>query len=97
MILKELYINQFRNYKESKFTFSGNVNVLYGKNGIGKTNILEAIYMLGRGVSFKSRNEREIINYNIDYSDKEKGYSQGLLLCIARTALEPVGQEERGA
>ncbi len=74
MILKELYINQFRNYKESKFTFSSNVNVLYGKNGIGKTNILEAIYMLGRGVSFKSRNEREIINYNIDYSSKEKGY-----------------------
>ncbi len=74
MILKKLYINQFRNYEQSEFEFSDDVNVLYGQNGSGKTNILEAIYMLGRGVSFRSRHEKELVNYALDYSDKEKGY-----------------------
>ena len=74
MILKKLYINQFRNYKETMFTFSDNVNVLYGENGTGKTNILEAIYLLGRGISFRTRHEKELVNHNIDYTNGEKGY-----------------------
>ncbi len=74
MILKKLYINQFRNYEQSELSFSENVNVLYGENGSGKTNILEAIYMLGRGISFRSNYEKELINDDLDYSSKEKGY-----------------------
>lgn len=74
MILKKLYINQFRNYEQSELSFSENVNVLYGENGSGKTNILEAIYMLGRGISFRSNYEKELINDDLDYNTKEKGY-----------------------
>ncbi|MEI0608094.1 DNA replication and repair protein RecF [Brachyspira pulli] len=68
MILKELTLRSFRNYNESIFEFSDKINVLYGHNGSGKTNILEAIYMLGNGVSFRTRLDRELVkNGNDNY------------------------------
>ena len=66
MILKELTLRSFRNYDESVFDFSDKINVLYGNNGFGKTNILEAIYMLGNGISFRTRLDREIVKYKND-------------------------------
>ena len=66
MILKELTLRSFRNYDESVFDFSDKINVLYGNNGLGKTNILEAIYMLGNGISFRTRLDREIVKYKND-------------------------------
>ena len=66
MILKELTLRSFRNYDESVFDFSNKINVLYGNNGLGKTNILEAIYMLGNGISFRTRLDREIVKYKND-------------------------------
>ncbi len=66
MILKELTLRSFRNYNESIFNFSDKINVLYGNNGLGKTNILEAIYMLGNGISFRTRLDREIIKHGND-------------------------------
>ena len=68
MILKELTIRSFRNYNENVFKFSDKINVLYGHNGCGKTNILEAVYMLGNGVSFRTRLDRELVkNGNDNY------------------------------
>ncbi len=68
MILRELTIRSFRNYNENTFDFSEKINVLYGHNGSGKTNILEAIYMLGNGVSFRTRLDRELVkNGNDNY------------------------------
>ncbi|WP_300365613.1 DNA replication/repair protein RecF [Brachyspira sp.] len=68
MILRELTIRSFRNYNENIFNFSDKINVLYGHNGSGKTNILEAIYMLGNGISFRTRLDRELVqNGNDNY------------------------------
>ena len=68
MILKELTLRSFRNYNENIFEFSDKINVLYGHNGCGKTNILEAIYMLGNGISFRTRLDRELVkNGNDNY------------------------------
>ena len=39
MILKSLYLNNFRNYDELEVNFHDNLNVIYGNNGNGKTNI----------------------------------------------------------
>lgn len=64
MILKTLDIYNYRNYKEASFSFSQNLNILYGKNGVGKTNILEAVYMLGRGVPFRTRHDNELVCKN---------------------------------
>lgn len=66
MILKELTLRSFRNYNESILDFSDKINILYGENGSGKTNILEAVYILGNGLSFRTRLDREIIKKGND-------------------------------
>jgi len=45
--LKKLSLYDFKNYEEAHFTFDSKVNCFLGKNGVGKTNILDGIYYLG--------------------------------------------------
>ncbi|MBX2942973.1 MAG: DNA replication and repair protein RecF [Cyclobacteriaceae bacterium] len=47
MHLKKLTLYDFKNYEEAHFTFDNKVNCFLGKNGVGKTNILDGIYYLG--------------------------------------------------
>ncbi len=61
MLLKTLTLNNFRNYRQNSFSFSPTVTVITGSNAIGKTNILEAIYLLSTGRSFRAENESEMI------------------------------------
>lgn len=44
MWIKELRINNFRNYKNEEIKFEKNINIFYGENAQGKTNIIEAIF-----------------------------------------------------
>ncbi len=55
-ILKRLYLKDFRNYKSECFEFSPQLNAIIGKNAQGKTNLLEAIYLLMTGRSFRTSN-----------------------------------------
>jgi len=48
----ELY--NFRNYEYEEISFSDGVNIIHGENGMGKTNILEAVYYFSYGRSFRS-------------------------------------------
>ncbi len=61
MSLTELSTINFRNLKNQAFEFSDKVTVLYGENAQGKTNILEAIYLLSTGKSFRTRSDHELI------------------------------------
>lgn len=61
-MLKSLDLTGFRNYKERHFDFD-RVTVFVGQNGIGKTNILEAIGFLALARSFRARNDKEVINW----------------------------------
>ncbi|MGL6054717.1 MAG: AAA family ATPase, partial [Vibrio metschnikovii] len=54
MPLTRLVVQQFRNIKACDMTLSSGFNFLIGPNGSGKTSVLEAIYLLGHGRSFKS-------------------------------------------
>ena len=49
MLLQHLILRNFRNYEQAQATFSPSVNILYGDNGQGKTNLLEAIYLISTG------------------------------------------------
>ena len=46
MLITSLKIQNFRNYNELKIDFNKDVNIIYGDNAQGKTNILESIYYL---------------------------------------------------
>lgn len=61
--LQCLLLNSFRNYQESTFEFGEGINYIHGKNGLGKSNILEAIYMLSTGRSFRLSKLAPMIQY----------------------------------
>ena len=46
MIVDKLFLYQFRNLKNQDIKFSNRLNLIYGNNGMGKTNLIEAIYVL---------------------------------------------------
>ena len=61
MALAELTVRDLRCIETAELSFSSGTTLIYGANGAGKTSILEAIYLLGRGRSFRTRlNERLI-------------------------------------
>lgn len=62
MQIEQLFLKDYRNYKELLLEFSPNLNVIYGMNGQGKTNILEAIFVAGFGSSFRTKRDKELIN-----------------------------------
>jgi DNA replication and repair protein RecF len=68
MYLKSLTLVNFRSFRKTKFEFSGRITTLVGDNTTGKTNILEAIYLLASGKSFKAKLESEMITYGKDIS-----------------------------
>lgn len=63
MIIKTLLLNNFRNYNMLSINFDQNINILYGDNAQGKTNILEAIYISGTTKSHKNSKDNEIIQF----------------------------------
>ena len=63
MFIKEVYLENFRNYKNQTIQLNENVNVFYGNNAQGKTNILEALYFGAFGRSFRTNKEGELINF----------------------------------
>ena len=64
MFLKSLSLQHFRNYTKSRFEFSPQITFLVGQNAIGKTNLLEAVFLLAVGKSFHANLEIEMINYH---------------------------------
>jgi len=59
-------LNNFRNIFSTKLDFDQSFNILFGRNGAGKTSLLEAIYFLGMGRSFRSRCQQALIKHNND-------------------------------
>lgn len=63
MILRKIELENFRNVESASLTFADGVNLLYGKNAAGKTNILEAIYFFTRGKSFRGGKEVDLLRF----------------------------------
>lgn len=61
MHLERLSIVNFRNYAEAEASFSPNLNLVYGLNAQGKTNLLEAIYLICLGRSFRLAKNKELV------------------------------------
>lgn len=74
MIIKNLTINNLRNHKQTEIELNDKINIFYGKNGVGKTTILEALSILSISKSFLPTNDSILI------SNEEKYY---LLKCEA--------------
>lgn len=68
MYLSELQLDHYRNYDQVDLTFSTDTNVLIGENAQGKTNLLEAIYVLALARSHRTNNDRELIQWDQDFA-----------------------------
>ena len=69
MRVDRLVLRGFRNYGEAEVCFSDGINVITGENAQGKTNLLEAVYMLAGGRSFRTRFDKELIGFDRDFAE----------------------------
>lgn len=66
MKINRLYLKNYRSYSEAVFDFSDGVNVITGANGLGKTNLIEAIYILSGARSWRSGKNIELVKWETD-------------------------------
>ena len=69
MIIKKIALSGWRNYEWETVEFSPETNVIAGQNAQGKTNLLEAVYILACGKSFRTRFDRELIGFDFSEAD----------------------------
>ncbi|MBR3523248.1 MAG: DNA replication/repair protein RecF [Bacilli bacterium] len=74
MILKQINLVNFRNYEKLKLKFNKGINILYGSNAQGKTNLLESIYFLGL-----TKSHRPIIDNNLIMNGKTTSNIEGII------------------
>ena len=69
MRVDKIALNGFRNYEWETAEFAPGTNVILGQNAQGKTNLLEAVYLLSSGRSFRTRFDKELVGFG--YSESE--------------------------
>ncbi len=67
MFLKELYLTNYKNLEANSFHFKKKVSCFIGPNGIGKSNVLDAIYQLAFAKSFFNPNASQNIAFDKDF------------------------------
>lgn len=77
MSLTRLHIDSFRNITSAQLQLGEGLNLIYGHNGSGKTSILEAIYFLGMGRSFRSHLSQRVIQNSEDKLTLFANFNQG--------------------
>ena len=82
MYIKEINLKNFRNYEEAKISLDKGINIFYGDNAQGKTNIIESVFLCSMGKSFRSKKDKELIKFNelstevkIDYEKQDRSGS----------------------
>lgn len=68
MYFKRAELANFRNYKTLDIDFDRHLNLFLGKNAQGKTNLLESLFIMSLGKSFRTMNDSEMISFGCDYS-----------------------------
>ena len=63
MYIDKVTLKNFRNYDNQEINFCNNINVIYGDNAMGKTNIIEAIFLCSLGKSFRAKKDIDLIKF----------------------------------
>lgn len=71
MHIDQLKLKNYRNYEELDITFDDKINVIIGENAQGKTNLMEAIYLLAFTKSHRTSKEKELIQWEKEYAKIE--------------------------
>lgn len=80
MYIDRLKLAGYRNYESVELNFSPNINIFIGENAQGKTNVMEAIYVLAMAKSHRTSNDKELIRWSAEYGkidgDIQKKYGK---------------------
>jgi len=71
MYIEQLKLKNYRNYDELELAFDNKINVIIGENAQGKTNLMEAIYLLALTKSHRTSREKELIQWDEKYAKIE--------------------------
>ncbi|GGC94799.1 DNA replication and repair protein RecF [Thalassobacillus devorans] len=71
MYIKDIKLRSFRNYERIQLEFDDKVNVIIGENAQGKTNLMEAIYLLAFTKSHRTPRDKELIQWDEEYAKIE--------------------------
>lgn len=74
MLCRKVELQNFRNAECEVIEFDNGINVLHGENAQGKTNLLEAIYFISLGKSFRTTHETEIIRFGEEFASISLDY-----------------------
>jgi DNA replication and repair protein RecF len=90
MRIQNIKLRNFRNHQDTKLDFDGETTLIIGKNGAGKTNLLEAIHLLATTKSLHSKYDKEMISHDkkfarIDANINPNGDKQKLELLITKS------------
>lgn len=77
MKVRSLHFENFRNLKDNKIVPSDRVNVIYGENANGKTNLLEALWLFCGGHSFRGAKENELICFEKEFFRLKMEFESG--------------------
>ena len=76
MWIKKIKIKNFRNYEKEEINLEKNINIFYGQNAQGKTNIIESIFLCSLGKSFRAKKDNEMIKLNEENAIVEVEYEK---------------------
>lgn len=68
MYIRDIHLKHYRNYDEETIEFDPKVNIIIGENAQGKTNLVEAIYLMGFGKSFRTNQDKDLIKMDDHYT-----------------------------
>lgn len=91
MKIHNLKLVHFRNYDNLEISFSDGLNIIYGDNGTGKTNLVEAIYLLALTKSFRINNDKYLIQ-----KDNDTAYVEGKIFKSENISSYKVGISKEG-
>jgi DNA replication and repair protein RecF len=77
MIIERISILNFKNIGETELSFSPKMNCLFGNNGMGKTNLLDALYYLSFTKNYTNLSDIQIIKHDSDFCVLQGFYSEG--------------------
>ena len=68
MYFKSIKLENFRNYPDLSLEFHRNLNLILGQNAQGKTNLLESLFIMGLGKSFRTTRDSDMISFGKEYA-----------------------------
>ncbi len=91
MYLKQIELNHFRNISAENINFGKQINIIHGRNGQGKTSLLEAVFFLAITKSFRAKSEKIVLQHDKEYlqiaglfeTDKKDAFSVRIFYSVA--------------